>query len=303
MISQTTSRDTSRGLALAVGAYLIWGTLPIYMILVRAIPPMEFLAWRIIFTLPICLAMLAASRSWTPVLSAMRKPRLLAVLLVTALLIGGNWLVFIIAVTQGQVYAASLGYYMNPLVNIVIGTVFLKERLPKSLWIAVGLATAGVLILLAGALQTLWITMALALSFSCYGLIRKLVPIDAVSGLTIETALLALPAASYLLYLNASPQGLVFGEDPVLAAIVAFSGIVTATPLTMFTVASRQMEYSTIAFTQFVSPSLIFIEGLLLYHEPLNVPQMASFILIWGAIGVFCWDLWRRRARPEVEAA
>lgn len=289
------------GFPLAIGAYLIWGLLPAYMLLVAAMPPVEFLGWRVLFTLPVCLAMIAASRRRLPLVDALRSWRVMGALLLTALLIGSNWLVFVIAVTHGQVYAASLGYYMNPLVNIVIGTLFLGERLHRWQWVAVGLACAGVAILLAGALATLWISLALSISFSLYGLIRKLAPVDAVSGLTIESALLSVPCALYLGYLGAGADGLVFGDDFRLSAIVAFAGILTAAPLTMFTMAARRMEYSTIAFTQFLSPSLIFIQGLLLYNEPLRPAQMASFVLIWTAIGVFCWDiLARKKARAAL---
>lgn len=285
----------SSGFALAIGAYLIWGLLPAYMMLVRAVPPLEFLSWRVIFTLPICLVMIAVSGRRLALLDAIQSPRLLAALLLTATLIGSNWLVFVIAVTHGQVYAASLGYYMNPLVNILIGTLFLKERLSRRLWIAVALAGGGVAILFVGALDSLWISLVLAVSFSVYGLVRKLAPVDAVSGLTIESGLLAVPSMLYLWYLEASPVGTVFGEDLQLSATVAFAGILTAAPLTMFTLAARRMEYSSIAFTQFLSPSLIFIQGLLLYKEPMRPAQAASFLLIWIAVAVFCWDILARR--------
>jgi chloramphenicol-sensitive protein RarD len=289
------SPSRSSGFALAIGAYLIWGLLPAYMLLVQSVPPLEFLSWRVLFTLPICLVMIAVSGRRLALLDAVQSPRLLAALLLTATLIGSNWLVFVLAVTSGHVYAASLGYYMNPLVNILIGTIFLHERLSPRLWIAVALAGTGVAILFAGALDSLWITLILAVSFSIYGLVRKLAPVDAVSGLTIESALLSVPSLIYVGYLAGSPDGMVFGQDLQLSATVAFAGILTAAPLTMFTLAAQRMEYSSIAFTQFVSPTLIFIQGLLLFEEPMRPAQAASFLLIWIAVAVFCWDILSRK--------
>lgn len=291
------SASQSSGFPFAIGAYLIWGLLPAYMLLVRSVPPLEFLSWRILFTLPVCLLLIVLLKRGRALLDTLQSPRLVAVLLLTALLIGGNWLVFIIAVTHDQVYAASLGYYMNPLVNILLGTLVLGEKLGRLQWAAVLLAGGGVAILLAGAWQTLWISLVLSLSFSFYGLIRKLVPVDAASGLTVESALLAAPSALYAWYLLAMTNRAVFGQDASLSGLVALSGIITATPLVMFTAAAKRMQYSSLAFVQFLSPSLIFLEGLLLYREPLHPAQAASFVLIWTAIGIFCWDLLSRRGK------
>ncbi len=283
-----------------MGAYLIWGMLPAYMFLLLAMPPMEFLGWRVLFTVPVCLLLVFLTGQRTVLAMALRSRRLLAALLMSACLIGANWVVFILAVTHGHVYAASLGYYMIPLVNIVIGTLWLRESLSLRQWCAVALATGGVLILFTGALQTLWISAALSATFSLYGLVRKLAPVDSICGLTIETGLLALPSALYLIYLKQSHGPIMFGQDFDLTMLVALSGIVTAAPLIMFTAAARMLPYSSIAFIQFLSPSLIFVQGLLLYREPLHPAQISSFTLIWIAIALFCWDILARRQKADL---
>lgn len=288
------------GFALAIGAYLIWGMLPAYMFLLLAMPPMEFLGWRVLFTVPVCLLLVFLTGQRTVLAMALRSRRLLAALLMSACLIGANWVVFILAVTHGHVYAASLGYYMIPLVNIVIGTLWLRESLSLRQWCAVALATGGVLILFTGALKTLWISAALSATFSLYGLVRKLAPVDSICGLTIETGLLALPSALYLIYLKQSHGPIMFGQDFDLTMLVALSGIVTAAPLIMFTAAARMLPYSSIAFIQFLSPSLIFVQGLLLYREPLHPAQISSFTLIWVAIALFCWDILARRQKADL---
>lgn len=286
------------GLGPALIAYMAWGLLPLYLRLLHGVPPLEFVGWRTLFTLPIYLAIIALRRQGPALISALTSPRSLAMLALSASLIGGNWLLYIWAVTSGHLFATSLGYYINPLINIVLGTLFMGETLRRRQWLAVVLASLGVVVLALGMGQelatTLGIAFGLAISFAAYGLVRRLLPVGIVSGLTIEAGLLALPAVPLLWSLNAR-AGLHFGHDASLSALLAFSGVATAVPLLMFAQAARRLDFSVLGFAQFITPTTVFLLGLLVFHERLRPVQLASFVVIWVAAGVFCWDLRARR--------
>lgn len=290
-----------RGFANAVGAYLIWGFLPVYLLLVKSVPPAEFIGWRIIFTLPICLAIVAARRQVAGVLAALRQPKVLGWLSLSAVLVGFNWLVYVWAIQTNHVFAASLGYYINPLVNVLLGTVFLGERLTRLQWIAVGLAATGVAVLMGGAVTMLGVSLSLAASFGLYGLVRKQVPVGSLPGLTIESALLIVPALGIVWYYAASPAGSAFGNDIGLSLAIMLGGVLTAIPLLMFAVAARLLPYSTLGFIQFLAPSIVFLLGLFLFKEPLRPVQLISFIFIWSAAGLFIYDLLARRRKAAAE--
>ena len=290
--------DTSArpsGLPQALGAYLLWGILPLYLGLLSHVPSFEFVGWRIIFTLPVCLVIVAARRQGKEVRAAIGNPRVLGLLAGSALLIGGNWLIFIIAVNNGHVFAASLGYYINPLVNVLVGTLFLRERLSSRQWTAVAIAACGVMLLAWGALEMLSISLALALTFGSYGLIRKFTPVGSLPGLTIESALLLLPASGVVFWYAASPSGSSLEQGTSTVLLLAGSGIATATPLLLFAVAARRMEFSTLGFVQFLAPTLQFLDGLLVFREELRPIQLACFLMIWTAVALFSWDLWAKR--------
>ena len=283
------------GLPMAIAAYAIWGFIPLFFALLRHVAPTELVAWRVIFTLPLCLLIIALRRQAADLATALRSPRVLGLLLTSALLIAANWIIYVAAVNGGHVFAASLGYYINPLINVVLGTAFLGERLSRLQWLAVAVAAAGVGLLLAGATQTLGISLALACSFGLYGLVRKLAPVSSLPGLTIESAILLLPAAGCALWFAGQPGGSGFLRDAATPWLLAGSGVVTAVPLLLFAVAARRMDYSTLGFVQFLAPTIVFILGLVVYREPLRPVQLASFVVIWTAILLFSWDLLRRR--------
>ena len=285
---------TAHGLRFALAAYTIWGFLPLYIALMRHVPAFELVAWRIVFTLPFCLAIAALRRQLRDIARALRDWRVLRLLLASALLIALNWVVYIAAINGGHVFAASLGYYINPLVNVLLGTIFLGERLNRAQWLAVALAGAGVAVLLYGAIDTLWISLTLGLSFGLYGLVRKLAPVGSLPGLTIEAALLLPLAAATAWWFAAGPQASAFGHDPATSALLAGAGVLTAVPLLLFAVAARRMDYSTLGFVQFLSPTIAFVLGLTVFGEPLRPVQLTSFVLIWMAIALFSWDLLRR---------
>jgi len=285
------------GLAAAFSAYVIWGFLPLYLILVRSVPAFEFVGWRIIWTLPLCLLIVLARRQGPDLRAALANRRTLGLLALSATLIAVNWVVYVWAIQNGQVYAASLGYYINPLVNVLLGTVLLGEKLSRPQWAAVGLAGIGVSLLAAGALTTLWISLTLALSFGSYGLIRKQLDVGSVPGLTIESALLLLPSLAIAWY-YAQTQGSSFAVSTELSLAIMAGGVVTAFPLLLFAIAARKLSYSMLGFIQFLAPSIVFVLGLTVFGEELKPVQAACFACIWAAAAIFVWDLVARTRKP-----
>ena len=280
---------------MALGAYLIWGLLPLYLRLVHSVPPFEFVGWRIVFTLPLCLLFIALRGQIADLLAALSNLRTMLLLLASALLIGINWVVYIAAIQSGHVFASSLGYYINPLINVLFGTVFLREKLSRLQWAAVAVAAIGVSLLAWNARDMLWISLTLAVSFSAYGLVRKLVPVGSLPGLTIESAVLVLPAIGFIVWQTSGGAQAAVGHDLRQSLLVALSGVLTAVPLLLFAIAARRMDYSTLGFVQFMSPTLVFFLGLFVFGEPLRPVQLACFVLIWAAIALFVWDLLARQ--------
>ena len=290
------SSTRPNGLPLALIAYAIWGFLPLYIVLLRPVPAFELVAWRVIFTLPLCLAIAALRRQLGEIARGLADWRVLRLMLASAMLIGVNWVIYIAAINNGHIYASSLGYYINPLVNVLLGTIFLGERLSRMQWCAVALAALGVGALLLGARDTLGISLALALSFALYGLVRKVAPVGALPGLTIETILLLPLAAATALWFAHGEALSSFGHDPRTSLLLAGAGVLTAVPLLLFALAARRMALSTLGFVQYLGPTIVFILGLTVFGETLRPAQLASFVLIWAALALFSWDLWRRRA-------
>ena len=287
------------GIPQALGAYVLWGFMPLYLLLVKQVPAFEFVGWRIIWTLPVCLLIVAFRGQFPAIREALRDRRALLVLAASAILIAVNWVVYVWAIQQNQVYAASLGYYINPLVNVLLGTMLLKETLSRAQWIAVALAGVGIAVLAAGALTTLWISLTLAFSFGTYGLLRKQVSVGALPGLTIESAILLLPAMGVAAWFAASPQGSSFGGSLGLSLAIAAGGALTAFPLLLFAIAARRMDYSTLGFVQFLAPSIVFILGLTVFGEELHPAQAFCFGCIWVAAAIFIWDLLAKRRAPK----
>lgn len=293
--AQKAAGPVASGLAPALGAYVIWGFLPLYLILVRSVPPFEFVGWRIIWTLPLCLVIVAFRRQFPELLAALKSPRSLLALLASAVLIGINWFVYIWAIMNGEVYATSIGYYLNPLLNVLLGTLVLGEKLSRRQWLAVAIAAVAVALLAAGAVTSLWISLTLGISFAVYGLVRKQVAVGSLPGLTIESAILLPVAVGIAGWYAISPQGSSFGQDAWISALIIFSGVATAVPLLLFALAARRMDYSTLGFLQYIAPTIVFFLGLFVFHQPLAPAKLGSFVLIWVAVGVFVWDLWAKR--------
>lgn len=297
----TQDDKTRSGLLNALGAYLAWGFVPLYFHLLRAVPALELVGWRIVWTLPLCIAIVAFRGQGPDVRLALRTPATLLRLVLSALLIGANWVLYVWAVNSGHVLAASLGYYINPLLNVLLGTLFLGERLNRVQWTAVGIATAGISLLAWGAIDMLAVAIVLGASFALYGLVRKLTVVGAVPGLTIETTLLYLPALIVVAVFAREPGGSAMARDAATGALLAGVGVITAVPMLMFAVAARRLDLSTLGFIQFLSPTIGFVLGVVVYDEPLGGVRLPCFVLIWLAIGLFSADMLRQRARRQAQ--
>ena len=274
------------GILLGLGAYLTWGFLPIYMKAIGIVAAPEILANRILWSLLLLLGIIAATRRWAPVAALLRAPRTLAVLALTALLIGINWLVYIWAVNAGFVLETSLGYFVTPLVNVLLGIFVLRERLRPAQTGAVALAAIGVAWLAFAQGGLPWISLVLAFSFSFYGLLRKMAPVDPLTGLLAETALLAPMALLYIAAFGAHR----FGTDASLDLLLVLSGLVTAAPLLMFAASTKRLRYATVGLLQYVAPTIQFLLAVLLYREPLTGAHVATFAFIWAGLIVYATD-------------
>ena len=292
------------GLPYAIAAYGIWGFVPLFFKLIASVPPVEVLAQRIIWSLPLCFAIMLFRRQIGEYLAALKDWRTLRLLLASAVLIAVNWLVYIYSIFTDHVLAASLGYYLNPLVNVMLGMIFLGERLSRLQLVAVVIAGVGVAILLAGALDTLWISLTLAFSFGIYGLLRKVAPVGSLPGLSVETTVLLLPSLGVAAWYLWAGDGRGFGSDTSISLLLMAGGVVTAVPLLLFATAARRMSYAALGFVQFLAPTLQFLLSLFVFHEPLEPVQLACFVLIWISIAVFSFDMLRKmRAERMIEVA
>lgn len=290
------------GLYYGLGAYLLWGVLPLYFKALAHVSATEIVAHRILWSLLFLAGLLTFLRRWPAVGIALRTPRVLATLAASAVLIGANWLIWVWAVNNGHVLAGSLGYYLNPLVNVLMGTLILKEKLSRAQLGAVLLAAAGVAVLAWGAASGLWISLSLAASFATYGLLRKIVAVEAVEGLSIETALLAPLALGWILWVNQAGSG-GLGFDANTTTLLILAGAVTAVPLLLFTAAARRLPYSLLGFLQYIAPSMQFLLAVLLFGEELTTAHIICFGAIWSALVIFTADGWSRAAVARRRAA
>lgn len=296
-LDEAEARATHRtGLLNGVAAYGLWGLLPLYFKLFPTVGSVEVVAHRVIWSVVFLAVVLIAVRLFPQFIAALRQPRILGALTISAVLIAVNWLVYIWAIYNAHVLAGSLGYFLNPLVNILLGMVFLHERLRRPQIVAVAIAALGVAVLAAGELQTLWISVTLAMSFALYGLVRKLTPVPAAVGLAVETLVLAPPALAALVWFGMAGT-LAFGRDGVETALLIGTGAVTSVPLLLFAGAARRLPMITLGLIQYIAPSLQFLTGYFLLGEPLSTARLASFGLIWVALALFVGDSLRAMKR------
>lgn len=283
--------NRSGGIASAICAYLMWGFLPIYWKLLRQASAVEILSHRVLWSLFFLLIFLIIARKLPSFRSEVsiicKDPRRILGVFVSTVLISLNWLVYIWAVNDNRIVETSLGYYINPLVNVLLGIALLKERLSKRQYLAVALAALGVLNLVLYFGVVPWVALSLATTFSLYGLCKKMLGISPITGITLETLLIAPPALIYLLFLNSQGTG-VFGlANPISTVLFIGAGIVTALPLVMFANAANHLPLSLLGFIQYLSPTFALLTGVFLYNEPFTQTHAISFGLIWLALAIF----------------
>lgn len=292
--SPTAYAEARIGVMYGIACYAWWGLAPLYFKAIRQVPAPEVLAHRIIWSL-VLLYLLVRWRGKTAlVFTALADRRTLLTLVGTTLLIAVNWLTFIWAIAHDQLLQASLGYYMNPLINVLLGFVFLRERLRGTQWFCVLLAGIGVTYLTLSSGQAPVLALILGWTFAFYGLLRKTVRADALTGLLIETALLAPLSVGYLIWLFANGDNVFAAQSRTTDLLLLAAGIVTATPLLWFSNAARRLRLSTIGFLQYIAPSLQFLLAVVLFAEPFTRKHQFSFACIWVALALFSLDAWRR---------
>jgi len=288
------------GMRAALAAFCIWGLAPLYFRAIGTVPPFEIVAHRVLWSailLAGLIALLPFTGGFARVRGVLVQPRLLGLLAFTALLTGSNWLVFIWAIDAGRLLEASLGYFINPLVSVALGALFLRERLRPLQAAAVAIACAGVgwRVWQLGSLP--WIALFLAGTFGLYGLLRKRAPVEAASGLFIETLLVAPLALAWLVWVG-QQGGLSFGSGARTDWLLPLTGVITAVPLMLFAVGARRLPLATVGFLQYLAPSLNFLVAVLVFREPLDATQLVGFALIWCALAVYSFDLLRAARRP-----
>jgi chloramphenicol-sensitive protein RarD len=296
------SHDFKKGLWSATGAYLVWGVFPIFWKLLDRVPPLQIMTYRLAWCFVFVVGYLTVSRGsswWKPFVT---RPRLIALLSTSGALIALNWWLYIWAVNAGHVVETSLGYFINPLVNVLLGVVVLKERLYVMQWLAVLIAGGGVLYLgiETGALP--WIALALACSFSLYGLIRKIAVVESIPALGLENAILIVPVLMYLVWVHRAGTGAFGHQGFVTDGLLVASGLVTAVPLVLFVYGAQRIPYSMLGILQYIAPTLQLGCGVLLFGEPFTGAQAVAFGAIWVALAVYAADGLLRRQRDRRQA-
>lgn len=286
-----------KGIIFALTAYTIWGFAPLYFKLIDAIAPVQILVHRIIWSFVLMIVVILVWGGYGRIRQVLRNPKQLLILTTTSLLVAANWLLFIWAVNNNHLLDASLGYFINPLVNVVLGLLFLSERLSKLQWFAVALAATGVAIQVISFGSIPLVSLALAGTFGVYGLLRKKVNLDAMTGLTIETAILIPPALLVLWFADGANASHLLTNGWYLNLLLMAAGVVTTIPLLCFAAATVRIPLSTLGFFQYVGPSLMFIMAVAVFHEPFDMEKSVTFGFIWSALLVFSADIVQRRRR------
>ena len=285
------STPSKHGIIYAIAAYGSWGLFPLYFKAVASVAPVEVLAHRALWSFAVLAVLVAFLGRWSELGRELRSGKLLVMLGLSTLFIAANWLVFIYAVISGQVLQASLGYFINPLVNVLLGVMILRERLRPYQTLSIMLALVGVLVLAGFVGEMPWIALTLALTFGLYGLMRKIMPVDGLVSLTVETLAMTPVALAYLVYLGATRQGA--GSSLGTLGLLALSGPVTTIPLLFFGAAARQLRLSTMGILQYLSPTLQFLLAVVAFREPFSTAQIVSFGCIWTAIAIYTADSYR----------
>ena len=307
MVTATADLDQDakarRGFLLALGAYFLWGLLPFYMKAVAHLPLAEVIANRVVWSVPIAAAVLIWAGRTADFKAAIRSPKSLAMAALTAALISVNWGIYVWAIAVDRTVETALGYYINPLVSVVVGAVLLGERLDRLQIAAVALAAIAVAVLTVDAGKLPWVSLALAFSFAAYGFFRKTLPIGPSQGFLLEVLLLSVPALCYIAYLIATGQDHLMSSTGTDTALLIGCGPVTAVPLLLFAFGARLLRLSTIGIMQYIAPTMVFLIAVLIFDEPFGTTQAIAFALIWAALAVYSWSMFRgREIRPPAPA-
>ncbi len=286
------------GVVYALGAYTLWGLFPLYFKLLHAVPAMQILAHRMVWSLLLVLGILIVLRRWSWMKLLREQPAVLARFAGSALLLATNWFTYIWSVNHGHVVEASLGYYINPLMNVALGTLILHERLRPTQWMAVAVAAAGVLWMAVGVGHLPWLALLLAVTFAGYSLMRKIAPLGSLEGLAVETAVLLPVALLYLAWTSRAGTNAFELGDWRLRVLLMCSGPVTALPLLAFAAGARRIPFSLLGILQYLTPTLLLVLGVTLYHEPFGPQKALGFGLVWSGIALYIGEgLLRMRAR------
>lgn len=280
------SEQGRTGILYGLTAYLMWGFLPAFFKLLHHVRAVEVVAQRIVWSVLFLGLLVLVRRSLPTLRAALSNPRAIAILGVTASLIAVNWLIYIWAVVNDHVLESSLGYFLNPLINVALGVIFLKERLNRAQMLAVALAAAGVVVLAVSAGGGLWISLSLAFTFAIYGLLRKVAPVESLEGLSIEILILVPFALGYLIWLSGRGE-MAFGQDLWTTLLLIAGGSLTAVPMLLFAAAARRMPYATLGLLQYVAPSIQFLLAVFAFGEPLTTGHMICFALIWSGLALY----------------
>ncbi len=293
----------NKGVLYAGAAYLLWGLFPVYWKALQNVPATEILGHRMVWSLGFVLLILTWKRHWRWVKTAVSTPRVLITFIVTGLLLGVNWLTYIWGVNAGFVVETSLGYFINPLINVVLGVLFLRERLRVGQWTAVFIAFIGVVYLTITYGQLPWIALTLAFTFGLYGLLRKTAALNSLEGLSLETAVLFPFALSYLLYLGFSGQAVFAHGAGTTTLLLVLTGVITAVPLLLFAAGARRINLSTLGILQYLAPTIQFLLGIFLYNEPFTMQRFVGFSLIWLALLVYSMEGVRNGRKLRLQSA
>ena len=283
----TKSSERRKGLWYAASAYVFWGGFPIYWKLLSGIPALQLMCHRIVWSCVLLLGLITAQHDWSRLLGALRSRRVMTIYAVAAVAIALNWFVFVWAVNEGFIVQVALGYFINPLVSVCLGVIVFRERLRRLEWAAIALASAGVLYLTLFYGSFPWIALTLACSFGTYGFMKKLAPLGAVLGLTLETSILFLPAVVFLIYAYVAGDVGFLHENALRNFLMVAAGPITTAPLLLFAAAARRIPLSMMGMLQYINPMMQFLIGVLVYHEPFNATQFVGFGMVWAALLLF----------------
>jgi chloramphenicol-sensitive protein RarD len=287
----------NRGVLYALGCYLLWGVLPIYWKALTSVPALETTAHRVVWSAIVAALILAYQRHWRWLAAVFRQPRILLTFVATGILILVNWLIYIYAVNHNQIVESSLGYFINPLVNVLLGILFLGERPRPWQWLAIFIAAAGVTYLTINHGRLPWIALGLAGSFAFYGLLKKTAKLPALEGLFLEMTFIAIPLAIYLLNIERTGHGLFGHTTWTTTALLAVGGLVTAIPLLLFSAGAKQVPLSLLGLLQYIAPTIQFALGITLFGEPFSSSQLVGFAFIWTALALFTIESTLERRR------